>query len=469
MLANQALAIEDSTTTTGNDKIFHIDELLKWISQFQHGMDVNLGFRKVDAYEYSAQLTAWDMFRIQLVHGWLVDPDSAEAQVIQNHTYNVLVEKIIQARDAAAELETLEKIQLDVATTDYSSLVEQRTRIEHLQQLATQGTLMEHFLESTSHQLTNYGLQKLRDHLADEQLVVFFRNNHFSLMTKHENELYLLVTDLGYADSYDIIWERLDAIDGNTTLVNADFCVNTMRNEEEAYQMALQLSLQEQEHEQLTCLQGTTVALPPLEGPRADTEPPVKVGPQPVVAVGVPLSVSATARPAPQSGNLTRMSGNDNDTGMSMPMEPMSGTENKGVMAPLALVDADVMLARQLQADWNNESATALPAPPDGNTTRMYENDNNAVMSMPMESMSGMAKEGAMAPQPTTMVDADVMLARQLQADWNTESSTDESASLQLARQLQTEEYHSQQDRPTTPAVARPKKSQQSQNGCIVS
>jgi hypothetical protein len=239
MLANQALATDgDSKDDEGDNNKFHMEEFLVWIPKFQHGMDVNLGFTKVDHYEYTAQLSAWDMFRIPLIHGWLVDPATAEAQVIKHFTYNVLVERIIQAQDAATELEKMENVPAELMTDDYQALNNHQAKLERLQQAATDGALMQNFLQSTSHQLTEYGLAKLREHLSNDQLAVFFRNNHFALMTKHEDQLYLLVTDLGYADSNDIVWERLDSIDGNTTLVNADFCVPASRQDDEAYSLA---------------------------------------------------------------------------------------------------------------------------------------------------------------------------------------------------------------------------------------
>ena len=412
MLANLALGSEESK----DDNLFHIDELLRWIPQFQHGMDVNLGFRRVDHYEYTPQLTAWDMFRIQLVHGWIVDPNSAEADVIQSLTYNVLVEKIIQAQDAAAELEPLEAESPDITTFDDNTLVERSNKIHQLRHVATQGTLMEHFLESTSHQLTSFGLEQLRRHLANEQLAVFFRNNHFALMTKHEDQLYLLVTDLGYADSRDIVWERLDAIDGNTTLVNADFAVNTRQDEEEAYQLALQLSLQQQD-QAMQLQHRTTVELPPLEGTRVEL-PDVAVNdasPQPIVAAGVPVGDTVSAvrdRPvssAPSSGNAPPKG------------ESSAALRSDGpsMAAPAANVDPDTWLARQLQDDWNNESST----------------DEAASMQ----------------------------LARQLEAE--------DTASLQLAQRLQAEE--NARSRPAAgsaaQAASRPAGRAQAQAGCLIS
>ena len=45
----------------------------------------------------------------------------------------------------------------------------------------------------------------------------------FATITKHSGVLYLLVTDLGYANVSDIVWEKLDVIDGDTEYVNHAF------------------------------------------------------------------------------------------------------------------------------------------------------------------------------------------------------------------------------------------------------
>lgn len=58
---------------------------------------------------------------------------------------------------------------------------------------------------------------QLYKHVEPDALCVFFRNNQFCTLTKHDGVLYLLVTDLGYASVPEIMWEKLDAIDGDTT------------------------------------------------------------------------------------------------------------------------------------------------------------------------------------------------------------------------------------------------------------
>ena len=48
------------------------------------------------------------------------------------------------------------------------------------------GLIGEAFLEETASQLTYHGLCELNLHLQDDQLGVFFRNNHFSTFHKHK-------------------------------------------------------------------------------------------------------------------------------------------------------------------------------------------------------------------------------------------------------------------------------------------
>ena len=110
-------------------------------------------------------------------------------------------------------------------------IVDTREKISELSFQITRSGVANAFLTSSGHQLTYHGLEQLHEHIGDNTLCVFFRNNHFATLTKNAGVLYLLVTDLGYANTPEIVWEKLDNIDGNTEYTNEFFAKPTPRVE----------------------------------------------------------------------------------------------------------------------------------------------------------------------------------------------------------------------------------------------
>ncbi|MCH94269.1 protein FAM63A, partial [Trifolium medium] len=86
-----------------------------------------------------------------------------------------------------------------------------------------QGELVKSFLSNNASQLTFCGLFSLQGGLKQHELCVFFRNNHFSTMFKFEGELYLLVTDEGYINLPDLVWEKLKEVNGDTLFMTGNF------------------------------------------------------------------------------------------------------------------------------------------------------------------------------------------------------------------------------------------------------
>ncbi|XP_078440314.1 FAM63A-like protein (DUF544) [Wolffia australiana] len=87
----------------------------------------------------------------------------------------------------------------------------------------SQWHLSKNFLKDNASQLTVYGLFCLQEDLKERELCVFFRNNHFSTMFKYNGELYLLATDQGYINQQDLVWEKLNEVNGDTMFVRSNF------------------------------------------------------------------------------------------------------------------------------------------------------------------------------------------------------------------------------------------------------
>lgn len=195
----------------GPDSDHHVQEVLTIFPSLQFGMDVNPKFTAgPTGVEYTMHLNAFDLLHIELVHGWLLEPDAPEYEFIGSLTYNQLVNAVIEGNDAEAALDR---------ATDGQELANR----EDLSTKATKGSVVKLFLDRSAHQLTQYGLTVLHEYMQDGQMFVFFRNNHFNTITKHEGLLYLLVTDFGYANVGSVVWEKLDVIDGDTEYVTSDF------------------------------------------------------------------------------------------------------------------------------------------------------------------------------------------------------------------------------------------------------
>ena len=116
----------------------------------------------------------FDLLGIDLLHGWIIDPQNRDLQRIvgsDGSSYNQLIEKMIRQRSASQEelVRESERVTL-VEPTSYSNF-----RV---------GLLIQQFLDDNRSQLTYYGLLKLNEAMHEDQLAVLFRNNHFSTIWK---------------------------------------------------------------------------------------------------------------------------------------------------------------------------------------------------------------------------------------------------------------------------------------------
>lgn len=172
----------------------NMSDAMAVLPKLSTGLDVNVRFTGVTDFEYTPECIVFDLLDIPLYHGWLTDPQSPETvAAVGKLSYNQLVEKIIDCKHSA----------------DNNKVSE--------------GLVAEQFLESTASQLSYHGLCELTTTAKEQEISVFFRNNHFSTMIKQQGHLYLLVTDQGFLSEERLVWESLHNVEGDGNFCDAHF------------------------------------------------------------------------------------------------------------------------------------------------------------------------------------------------------------------------------------------------------
>jgi hypothetical protein len=190
--------------------------------------------------------------------------------------------------------------------------------------------------------------------LAEESLSVFFRNNHFATITKMNGVLYLLVTDLGYANVPDVMWEKLDGIDGDTEYVSPLFVkpapqkellptggttlspeqILAQRGQSDAdYQLALELSRH--------------------SGPTSTSSARLDEAEGKLMAAATEASLR-TYNNMPEDQTSQPKAGEAESVGNVVPLPPDGGI----VDGCTTQEDSDKLIAMQLQAQENEEDAS---------------------------------------------------------------------------------------------------------------
>eukprot|EP01133_Synstelium_polycarpum_P017722 gene17722-21132_t len=182
-----------------------------------NGLNLNIKFTGVRDFDSSCDINIFDLLNIDLVHGWLVDPQDLElVSIVGDMTYNQLTEKYQYntKTNTTNDKSTLQK------KDSFSEFGEAGSGLSSAD-LAIY-IKMTQFLKETSSQLSYHGLYELHSKLQEGSLAVLFRNNHFCTILKHNSELYILITDEGYINE-PVVWEKLSQINGDSDFLLDDF------------------------------------------------------------------------------------------------------------------------------------------------------------------------------------------------------------------------------------------------------
>ena len=274
-----------------------LDGAVTRLPTLAEGLDVNVKFN--GGFEFTSDLAIFDLLDVRLVHGWRVDGenDAATAEALGSRSYNECIQEVVQLR-----------------TNELEGAAKQRAEL-----VAT-------FLERTKTQLTYAGLAEIHATLRENEVGVLYRNLHFSTVFKREGVLYALVTDIGYRQQRNVVWERLDDVGGDT-----DFCDAT-------FKPAAPASSEDPDH---------LLALQLARDDEAARE-----------RAAAPLPTAAATEVAPASAPA--------DSQAALALQPRADADADAALArqlQRAEADADAALARQLQAE-EDAAARARPPPP---------------------------------------------------------------------------------------------------------
>ena len=300
-----------------------LDGAVTRLPTLAEGLDVNVKFD--GGFEFTSDLAIFDLLDVRLVHGWRVDGenDAATAEALGSRSYNECIQEVVQLR--SNELEGAAKQRAELVST---------------------------FLERTQTQLTYAGLAEIHSTLRENEVGVLYRNLHFATVFKREGVLYALVTDIGYRQQRNVVWERLDDVGGDT-----DFC-------DAAFKPAAPTSSEDPDHLLALQLARDDEAARERERAAGATSLPVAAATEVVAAPGVSKQHLHLATP----DNGATATDADYQAALALSAEgaPRADADADAALArqlQRAEADADAALARQLQAE-EDAAARARPPPP---------------------------------------------------------------------------------------------------------
>lgn len=232
----EALFEELITRLSPDDQFPDIESLSRFLTMLHTGLNVNPRLTVVRskpfAHENSIHLTNTDQdtadslgtflqtpdlqlystFGVPLIHGWLASWSSVA---------HVAMTRVAQFHEDI-QLLHFRKQELEETVMRGKPLSpDEEQKMADIQAI-------QYFVEiENATQLSPFGLTQLSTQLAPGSVSIFFRNDHFSTLYKHpeSHQLFMLVTDAGYANHAEVVWESLVDVTG----FNSEFLAGEFR------------------------------------------------------------------------------------------------------------------------------------------------------------------------------------------------------------------------------------------------
>ncbi|KAK8246781.1 hypothetical protein HDK90DRAFT_20253 [Phyllosticta capitalensis] len=203
-----------------------VGDLYAFLLALHTGMNVNPRFVEADTpslidhpileasaspgdFEQTREMRLYSTFGVPLIHGWLPPRDSRAYAAF---------DRVAKTYEDAQNVQFHEE-ELEAKLTSSGLSEEERALYEDL-------SAIKEFLFRYPTQLTEHGLGVMRNTMKPGQIAILFRNDHFSTVYKQPGtgRILSLVTDAGYSNHEEIVWESLVDVNGSgSELFSGDF------------------------------------------------------------------------------------------------------------------------------------------------------------------------------------------------------------------------------------------------------
>ena len=147
------------------------------------------------SFENGMSMSIFRLYNVGFVHGWMISPelDPVAYDHVSQYSYEKAQRVLVQSYD-------IKRNNLQVANAD---------------EILQDANYLKSFLARSATQLTDYGLNHLKEIMVEKSFAVLYRNDGYFTLHKNNGELYILVVDNNYSDSNDIVWKSLKSVSGN--------------------------------------------------------------------------------------------------------------------------------------------------------------------------------------------------------------------------------------------------------------
>lgn len=197
---NELVALQDLVQVLANIGIQNqngadadVSQLLQLLPQLHTGLNINPKFN--GSFEDGVEMSIFRLYNVAIVHGWIIDSenDPVAYDHVSKYSYEDAQKVLIEAYD----------------------IKRSSTQINNADRIVEDSNYIKSFFARSATQLTEYGLRHLREVLVEKSFAVLFRNDHFSTVYKNNGELFTLVTDLGFKNRNDVVWQALKSVNGS--------------------------------------------------------------------------------------------------------------------------------------------------------------------------------------------------------------------------------------------------------------